>query len=420
MQLIDVCELIVDCEHKTAPIQDSGYPSIRTPNIGRGFFLLDGVNRVSEETYRLWTKRAVPGAGDLIMAREAPVGNVAMIPEGLQPCLGQRTLLIRPNRSKIEPAYLAYLLLGDDVQGRIKGMTSGATVPHLNMKDVRSLELPHILPLAVQRRVVGILSAYDDLIENSRRRVRLLEEMTRALYREWFVYYRFPGHEKLAVGESPKGWKGHFGDLATIDRQSINPFDFPGERFEHFSIPAFDDGCEPAVELGGTIRSVKYCIDDSYVLLSKLNPSIPRVWLPAPCGQYRPITSTEFLCLRPLPGVTREFLYAKLRSEEFAGQFNGLAIGTSTSHQRVKPENLLAMPSTVPARPVIAQFTQLVAPMLAMSQRLRATMLNLRGARDLLLPRLITGSIKLDDIIRSKRVVRRSDADACVRSRPEE
>jgi hypothetical protein len=89
VRLGSVSELIVDCEHKTAPTQPSGYPSIRTPNIGRGYFILDGVNRVSEETYRLWTRRAIPRPGDLIMAREAPVGNVAVVPEGLEPCLGQ-------------------------------------------------------------------------------------------------------------------------------------------------------------------------------------------------------------------------------------------------------------------------------------------------------------------------------------------
>ena len=146
MQLIDICETIIDCEHKTAPTQTEGYPSIRTPNIGRGRFILDGVNRVSEETYKLWTKRAIPLPGDLIMAREAPVGNVAMIPEGLQPCLGQRTLLIRPDRTKVEPAYLNYFLNGPHVQNLILAKTNGATVAHLNMKDVRTMELPDIPP----------------------------------------------------------------------------------------------------------------------------------------------------------------------------------------------------------------------------------------------------------------------------------
>ena len=212
MELHQICELIVDCEHKTAPTQSDGYPSIRTPNIGRGYFLLEGVNRVSEETYRSWTRRGEPRPGDLIMAREAPVGNVAMIPEGLHPCLGQRTLLIRPSRSAVDPRYLAYLLLGDEVQGVIHAKTNGATVPHLNMKDVRSLPLPALPQLQTQRKIAAILSAYDDLIENNLRRIKILEEMAQNLYREWFVKFRFPGHEQVRMvdsplGKIPEGWE---------------------------------------------------------------------------------------------------------------------------------------------------------------------------------------------------------------------
>lgn len=212
MELSAICELIVDCEHKTAPIQETGYPSIRTPNIGRGYFILDGVNRVSEETYKLWTRRAIPQPGDLIMAREAPVGNVALIPPGLQPCLGQRTLLIRPDRSKVDPSFLNYFLNGPHGQALIHAKTNGATVPHLNMKDVRTMDLPELPPLPLQRRIAGILSAYDGLIENSQRRIKILETMARALYREWFVEFRFPGHEKVkmvksSLGMVPEGWE---------------------------------------------------------------------------------------------------------------------------------------------------------------------------------------------------------------------
>lgn len=97
--LNDICELIVDCEHKTAPKSSTGYPSIRTPNVGRGRLILDNVNRVDEETYAQWTRRAVPQENDLIIAREAPVGNVAIIRQGEQVCLGQRTVLVCPNKS---------------------------------------------------------------------------------------------------------------------------------------------------------------------------------------------------------------------------------------------------------------------------------------------------------------------------------
>jgi type I restriction enzyme S subunit len=220
--------------------------------------------------------------------------------------------------------------------------------------------------------------------------------MARALYREWFVHFRFPGHESIPrvpspLGDIPHGWEGRFGDLASVERDGINPFEFPEEAFEHFSIPAFDNGRQPAIELGATILSGKYCIDDSMVLLSKLNPRIPRIWLPVPSGQRRAITSTEFLGLKPKPGVTREFIYAKCCSDEFASQFGSLAIGTSTSHQRVKPENLLAMPSSVPDRKTIVRFTKLVSPMLTVCQQLRFQIQNLRRTRDLLLPQLLSG-----------------------------
>jgi len=184
MKLEDVCEFIIDAEHKTAPFQNEGYPNIRTPNIGKGRLILDSVFRVSEETYRGWTKRAIPQANDLILAREAPVGNVAIIPENELVCLGQRTVLLRPDIQKVSPPFLCYFILGDDMQNLMLGKSGGSTVAHLNMKDIRALELGQLPPLPTQQKIAAILSAYDDLIENNLRRIRLLEETAQHLYRE--------------------------------------------------------------------------------------------------------------------------------------------------------------------------------------------------------------------------------------------
>ena len=101
IRLADVCEFIVDSEHKTAPTQESGFPYIRTPNIGRGRLKLDGVKRVSSDSYQEWTRRAKPMPGDLILAREAPVGNVAIITVSEPVCLGQRTVLLRPDKNRL-------------------------------------------------------------------------------------------------------------------------------------------------------------------------------------------------------------------------------------------------------------------------------------------------------------------------------
>ena len=152
--LDSLCELIVDCEHKTAPTQATGYPSIRTPNIGKGVLILDNVNRVSEETYIEWTRRAIPQANDLILAREAPAGNVAVIPENLEVCLGQRTVLIRPKKDKFNSAYLAYLLLSKDVQEAFLSHSRGATVEHINMKDIRAFKIYNLSSIETQQKIV--------------------------------------------------------------------------------------------------------------------------------------------------------------------------------------------------------------------------------------------------------------------------
>ena len=156
--LAELCEFIVDCEHKTAPTQETGIPSIRTPNIGKGKLLLDGVYRVSEETYQEWTRRAEPLPGDLILAREAPAGNVAVIPEMLKVCLGQRTVLIRPRRKVFEPEFLALMLLQPQMQKKLLAHSRGATVQHVNMKDIRALDVGAIPPLFVQREIVSVVS----------------------------------------------------------------------------------------------------------------------------------------------------------------------------------------------------------------------------------------------------------------------
>jgi type I restriction enzyme S subunit len=189
--LADLCELIVDCEHKTAPTLDEGIPSIRTPNIGKGILLLDGVYRVSEETYRAWTRRAEPRAGDLILAREAPAGNVAIIPEKLRVCLGQRTVLIRPDRDVFDSQFLALLLLQPQMQRKLLAHSRGATVQHVNMKDIRALDVGAVPSLSVQRIIVAKISSVssegDNLIALYQSKIAALDELKKSLLHQAFT-----------------------------------------------------------------------------------------------------------------------------------------------------------------------------------------------------------------------------------------
>ena len=188
--LSSMCELIVDCEHKTAPTQDEGFPSIRTPNIGKGKLLLDDVKRVSEETYRAWTRRAVPLPGDLIFAREAPAGNVAVVPDGLQPCLGQRTVLIRPKKEAFDSLFLTYLLLSPSMQEHLLSHSKGSTVQHINMKDIRALRLGGIPAIKEQRelaRQITDCSMNCERIESLyQRKIEALDELKQSLLQQVF------------------------------------------------------------------------------------------------------------------------------------------------------------------------------------------------------------------------------------------
>ena len=400
MQLVDVCELIVDCEHKTAPTMETGYPSIRTPNIGRGRFILDGVNRVSEETYRLWTRRAIPLPGDLIMAREAPVGNVAMIPEGLHPCLGQRTLLIRPDRAKVDPSFLNYFLNGPYVQGLIHAKTNGATVAHLNMKDVRTMDLPAIPPLPIQQRIAGILSAYDDLIENSRRRIKILEAMARGLYREWFVHFRFPGHEShpraaSPLGEIPKGWEvKKLADVAEVNRAQINARTAPDE-LHYIDISSVSPGqidCLTTYGIADAPGRARRIVQHGDVLWSCVRPnrrSHAQVMHPEPST----IASTGFAVLTPTR-VPFTFLYFATTTDDFVAFLSNNATGAA--YPAVTASTFEKADLLIPPAPLLKRFGEATIPAAEQVHTLRRQAQNLRRTRDLLLPRLLSGQVEVE------------------------
>ena len=208
MTLNDICHLIVDCPHTTAPDEGIGIPLIRTPNIGKGRFIFDDVHRVSQEVYQQRIERAVPQDNDIIFAREAIPGNAAIIKNGQKMCLGQRTVLIRPNTDKVDPDYLVYYILAPEQQYKLLGTANGATVAHVNLPIIRNMNVDNLPSLKEQQKIGKFLSAYDDLIENNQKQIKLLEEAAQRLYKEWFVDFRFPGHETTPIVNGlPEGWK---------------------------------------------------------------------------------------------------------------------------------------------------------------------------------------------------------------------
>jgi type I restriction enzyme S subunit len=404
----DFCD-VTDCEHKTAPTIDQGYPLIRTPNIGRGTLILDNVYRVSNETYAAWTRRRRPEPGDLIMAREAPVGNVAIIPAGLSVALGQRTVLLRVTRTKeLDPAYLNYLLNSDGVHTYLNALSNGATVGHLNVGDIRKLRLPEFPPIQLQRKIASILSAYDDLIENNKRRIAILEKMAEEIYREWFVRMRFSSYAKATADKPATSIDSNFwtpGQRVPINRlvKFLSGYSFksqdysPTGRFGIVTIKNVHDGlyvpeCSDRIDEPPS-NMKKYChLRDGDILMS-LTGNVGRVCRVHGTGN---LLNQRVAKLAPVIEGTEDFVYWFFRNSSI--QTLCELISTGAAQQNLSPiklgNQLVPLPSVVQMKhfcSVVKSATEQISNLLKQNQ-------NLTLSRDLLLPRLISGKLSVENL----------------------
>ncbi len=200
-KLGDVAQ-IVDCEHRTAPIvNNSPYISVRTSDISNGKINFESANRVSEQTYVQWTKRMVPQEEDIVLAREAPVGEVGWVGNRHKVCLGQRTVLIRPNSRQIEPRYLLYYLVNRDSKNDFISQSTGSVVQHLNVKNIREFELKIFDSITKQRAIASVLSSLDEKIDLLNRQNKTLEAMAKMLFRQWFIEQADDGWDEKIITE---------------------------------------------------------------------------------------------------------------------------------------------------------------------------------------------------------------------------
>jgi len=389
--LDDACEFIVDCLHHTAPIQEDGFPSIRTPNIGKGRLLLDGVNRVSDETYQTWTQRAVPKVGDLILAREAPAGNVAIIKEGEKVCLGQRTVHLRPNTEVVDADFLCYFLLAPPQQGKLLAGETGATAKHVNMLDIRRLELSNLPDLTSQRAAGSILAAYDDLIENNRRRMALLEESARLLYREWFVRLRFPGYEHTPVVNGvPKGWeRTTLGDLCSEIRDMVLPEaleqDTPYIGLEHIprrSISLNEWGTAEEV------TSSKSRFKAGEIIFGKIRPYFHKVGVAFVDG----VASSDAIVVRPAADTLNGLILMTMSSDEFVA-VTAQQMKEGSKMPRADWKQMKAYSVPLPPPGLLSNFDGVIQPIVEQLKSISFANQKLRAARDHLLPRLMSGEL---------------------------
>ena len=204
---------LYDGPHATPKPTSEGPVFLGIKNITEdGRLDLSETRHISEKDFPKWTKRVQPRHGDIVFTYEATLNRYAIIPKGFRGCLGRRLALIRPNPEKVDTRFLFYYFFGEEWRKTIsQNMNLGSTVDRIPIISFPKFEI-YLPPLPTQRKIAAILSAYDDLIENNTRRIKILEEMAQALYRELFVKFRFPGHEKVKMVESelgmvPEGWE---------------------------------------------------------------------------------------------------------------------------------------------------------------------------------------------------------------------
>ncbi|KKZ12856.1 MAG: hypothetical protein TH68_07290 [Candidatus Synechococcus spongiarum 142] len=274
-----------------------------------------------------------------------------------------------------------------------------------------------IPPLPEQKAIAHILGTLDDKIELNRQTNETLEAMAKALFKSWFVEFDpvrakaegrptglpdeisalFPdSFEDSELGEIPRGWGVcSIGDLLTLEKNSLTPGDTTEETFSHYSIPAFDNGMLPTKESGAIIKSNKYLIEDGVFLVSKLNPKTSRVWLPSASSNLKRICSTEFLVCRPSFSVGISFGYLLAKSSDIVQRMSDLASGTSSSHQRVRPVDFMSLPVIRCDEKLLIFFNEAVSPLLQKSLQTRGENSFLSECRDVLLPKLVSGNLRV-------------------------
>jgi type I restriction enzyme S subunit len=349
----------------------------------------------------------------------------------VDPCVlparvNQHVAIIRPDPEKLDPRFLRYVLVSPETQSRLLSWAgAGGTRNALTKAMIESLEFLAPEDVGEQRTIAHILGTLDDRIEANRRMAATLEEMARALFRAWFVtfepvrakaegrwrpgqtlpglpaslYDTFPDRlVETEHGEIPEGWRWWLlEELAVLHRASLSPGAEPDRVFEHYSIPAYDNGQEPVQDRGETIKSNKILVPADAILLSKLNPESNRVWLPKAESAHPKIASTEFLCFTPKAPAGRALLYCAFRGEPFRRALEGMVTGTSKSHQRVSPDSVLRLQVCPARREVFDGFEKQVWPLLDRTNACREESRILISLRDALLPKLVSGAIRVKD-----------------------
>ena len=384
--LADLCEDISYGYTESAKQEKIGPKFLRITDIANGRLNWDKVPYcpISDDNFEKY--RLLPG--NIVIARTgATTGANYTIKTNDPKNVVYASYLIRYKIDKnlANPFYIGQLLRSPSWNDYVDAIAGGSAQPGANAKQLGSYEI--LIPsLSEQNEIADVLSSLDNKIDLLHRQNKTLEQMAEVLFRQWFVE------------EASEDW-GSFtiADFADHIKHHIKPQSEPIIEFYHYSLPAFDDGQRPAKELGQEIRSNKYLVQPRTILVSKLNPRFPRVWAIPEDIHENSVCSTEFQVFKPKDDIFYEFLIFLFKSEQSKSQLTMAASGTSGSHQRVRPQDILNLEITLPNLELAIKFSKTVRPLILKQQKNQKQIFNLENLRDTLLPKLMSGEVKVSE-----------------------
>lgn len=374
-KLKQLCSEIVDCVNKTAPTSDvpTPYKMLRTSDIRGGKINLENLNCVTKEVYEKWTRRGKLQKGDVIFTREAPLGEVGLVREEKNYFLVQRLVLFRSNDKICDGRFLMYSLLWHDNKQAIISKGVGSTVAHLRVPECENIEIK-VPDLDAQHRIADILSAYDDLIENNQKQIKLLEEAAQRLYKEWFVDLRFPGHENTKIVDGvPEGWsRGLLKELISVNYGK-----------DHKKAP--DDGNIPVYGSGGLMRKCNKSLFSGEAVLIPRKGSLNNIMY---VDETFWTVDTMFYATMKQPH-TAVFVYFFVKAFDMYSMNIGAAVPSMTT------KILDAMDVVIPDKETLEKFDKYAKTYFNKIKTLQGQNEQLKTARDLLLAKLMNGKVEV-------------------------
>ena len=342
--------------------------------------------------------------GDLLFARQSLVaegaGKCSIVLAAPEVTTFESHLIrVRLNPKVAEPLYFYYYFSSHAGKGNVQSLVMQVAAAGIRGSELATLLVPKP-DVTTQRRIASILSAYDDLIENNTRRIAILEEMARRIYEEWFVRFRFPGHENVRMVESemglvPEGWR----NVAASEAMEINQkIKVPKEGLKPFlamnclsdSAMLIDDHSVRSGNSGSKFQNgdtlfarITPCLENGKTGFVQLLPTVDAV----------AFGSTEFIVLRSRT-LCPEFVYLLARSGSFRDNAIKSMSGAS-GRQRVREACFDTFQLVQPDQQVLAYFSEIVEPLFRLIHSLAKKNTNLRTTRDLLLPKLISGELDI-------------------------